>query len=268
MKRILIAILGIIAIAGVSCTHEENNYGFISLNFIHEVNGETLKTDTLEYINEAENYFSVHELKYFISNVSIIKSDGTVVPLSEYNKIIYIDNELAETKYIELPDSIQSGVYKSLSFTFGIEESDNQYGLFTTPPESFMESPEELGGGYNYLRMSGRYTNIHGVNEKEYDFFLGIGTIHPSSGLGADEVSYVHNNFPVLINDLNFELNDKEEVTINIEMEILNWFRDPHTWNFQRIGSNIADNQDAQLMARENGHNVFSAFVIKDRKTK
>lgn len=267
MKNILFVILAIVGIVSVSCTSEDDDYGFISLNFIHEVGGNPVSTDTLKYHNEAGNFFSVDEIKYFISNINLIKSDGSVVSLSESQNIHYIDNNLSGTMYFEIPDSVPSGVYKSLSFTFGLNEAVNHTGLFNTPPECYMETPEEFGGGYSYMRMNGRYAISPGVNEKDYDFNLGIGLIHPSTGLVADEITYVHNNFDVTVNDFKFELDDNEEVVINIIMEVENWFCNPHSWDFQSIGGDITDNQDAQIMAKENGQNVFSAFVSGDRSS-
>ncbi len=265
MKNILLFIIAVITMVGVSCTTEDNNYGHISVNFTHEVGGNTLETDTLKYVNAAGNYYSVSELKYFISDIQFTRSDGSVYIPDEDLNIHYVDISEPETMLWAFPDSIPTGVYKSMSFTFGIEEDQNEAGLFLTPPEVLMESSEELGGGYNYLRMTGRYANTPGVNEQEYEFYLGIGQIHPSQGLGADEVTYVHNQFPVTINTLSFELDDHEEVVINLLMEINNWFRQPHEWNFYNTGGTIITNQDAQLMAKENGNNVFSAYLEETR---
>lgn len=266
MNRTVSIILIIITILGLSsCTTDDKGTGRISINFIHEVDGSALQTDTMQYVNEAGDTYSVESLKYFISNLKLIKSDGSIVPLCEEEKIIYIDNDLPATMYEELPDSVPAGVYKSLTFTFGIEEADNHSGLFTTPPETYMESTEELGGGYNYMRMSGRYAQTPGINEKNYNFFLGIGQIHPSTGLGADEVRYVHNDFPVTVSNISFELDKDEEVVINLIMDIQQWFQEPHEWDFQNIGGSIIENQDAQIMARENGENVFTAYVNDNR---
>jgi hypothetical protein len=75
----------------------------------------------------------------------------------------------------------------------------------------------------------------------------------------------VHNDFPVTISNISFELDKDEEVVINLIMDIHQWFQEPHEWDFQNIGGSIIENQDAQIMARENGENVFTAYVNDNR---
>lgn len=267
MKQLLVSLICIILIFSTSCTTESDKYGNISIRFSHEVNGIPLETDTLKYQNEAENYFSVSELKYFISDFVLVKSDGSIIEAGEKPMTHYVDHELPETMIWMLPDSIPAGVYKSISFTFGLDEETNHNGLFTTPPEYLMQMPDEQGGGYYYMQMKGKYANIIGVNENNYEFFLGIGQIHPAHGFGADETTFVHNHFTISINNISFELDANEEVTLNLTMEIENWLRNPHTWNFYTTGGHIATNQDAQIMAKENGIDVFSAQVEEIRDT-
>ncbi len=237
MRKLLFGMLAIVLLAGASCTKREEGHGFVTLKFV--------QTD----------------LKYFISNIALEKSDGSIVSLFRERKAYYIDHRIPQTLTFELPDSVPCGVYKGISFTFGLEEAINTPLLFPTPPECYMQTPDELGGGYNYLQMNGKYAGSFIGQKRDYNFYLGMGVIRPSSGLGSDETTFVHNNFEVEIHDIKFEMDQGEEVVVSVVMEVNNWFHDPHLWDFHRIGGNISGKQDAQLMARENGHDVFSAYV-------
>jgi len=265
MKQLFVAFLSLSVFVLTSCTKVDDNYGYVSIRFVHEVNGSLLVMDTMQYQNEAGNYFSVTDLKYFISDFTLTRSDGSKISLGEDSKIHYVDHNNAETMMWQLPDSIPVGVYKSISFTFGLDEATNQSGLFSTPPESNMEWPTGLGGGYQYMKMDGCYASQIGGNYTPYQFYLGIGQIHPSQGLGADEVTYVQNYFTVTLNDIRFELDKSEDLVVNLFMEIENWMQTPHVWDFYSVGAIIANNQEAQLMAKENGSNVFSAAVDESR---
>lgn len=265
MKQLFVALFSLGIFLLTACNKVDDNYGYVSIQFVHEVDGSLLALDTMQYQNEAGNYFSVTDLKYFISDFTLIRSDGSKITLSEDSKIHYIDHKDEETMMWQLPDSIPVGVYKSISFTFGLDEATNHSGLFPTPPESNMEWPTNLGGGYQYMKMDGCYASYTEGMHTPYQFYLGIGQIHPSQGLGADEVTYVQNYFTVTLNDIQFELDKSEEVVINLFMEIENWMQTPNEWDFYSVGAAIATNQEAQFMAKENGNNVFSACIEESR---
>ena len=44
-------------------------------------------------------------------------------------------------------------------------------------------------------------------------------------------------------------------------MNIENWFKDPHIYDFDVFGSYTMQNQEAMQTLTENGHNVFSVLI-------
>ncbi len=53
-------------------------------------------------------------------------------------------------------------------------------------------------------------------------------------------------------------INDNETTTLQIVMNIENWFKSPNIYDHNQWGGDIMQNQDAMHIAAENGWNIFS----------
>ncbi|MBL6943890.1 MAG: hypothetical protein ISR56_05920 [Bacteroidales bacterium] len=232
-----------------------NPSGKLSLEFHHKLNGQYIIFDSLMYINEAGNHYLVNEIQYFISDVTIHKNDGSAMLLDAWEDIHYVDSDIGETSAYSLADDIGIGDYGKLSFTFGINEVKNQTLMFVNPPKSYMFWPELLGGGYHYLKLNGKWiNNLEQVSP--YNFHLGIGQIYyhfPDSITG-----YVQNYFTVEMPEMLIEIKENETTTLQIVMNVENWFKSPNVYDHNQWGGDIMQKQDAMRLAVENGHNVFS----------
>lgn len=235
---------------------DKSNSGKIILKFAHKVNGATLQTDTMIYINEAGNPYEVNEIQYFVSDVTLHKSDGTKKMISDQKDIDYVDIDMPATLTWTVYDSIIAGTYDSVSFTFGISAQKNHSFMFANPPESDMFWPTVLGGGYHMMKMNGKWKTT--TNDIDlFNFHLGIGQIIT----GAD-TTFVHNNFNVSLPSSSFVLEKGQTKVIQIVMNIENWFKNPNTYDFNVWGGSIMQNQDAMQAVKENGHDVFSIGYI------
>jgi len=224
------------------------------LSFDFQVDGKPLQRDTLCYVNEAGNRYMVNEIQFFISDVRLHCHTAEPLLLDAWTSIHYVDSDLPGTWRWELFDTIPAGDYDSVSFTFGINEEKNQSLMFLNPPESFMFWPEYLGGGYHYMKLNGKWLDTNSVAQP-FDFHLGIGQIYahyPDSITG-----FVQNYFNVTLPNSSFTLPVNGEQEITIVMNIENWFRDPHAFDFNQWGGDIMQNQEAMHLACENGWNVF-----------
>ena len=56
-----------------------NATGRLQIHFTTEVDEASLQYDILDYQNDAGNRYEVNEVRYFISRVKLLKSDGTEV---------------------------------------------------------------------------------------------------------------------------------------------------------------------------------------------
>lgn len=222
--------------------------GSVTIIVSHEVDGTPLITDTPRYTNEAGNSYLVNEVQWFISNLELEDYNGDCVMLAE---TWYIDTNIPETHTLRVND-VPLGSYRTLRFTFGLNDADNRSGAFSNPPESNMFWPDELGGGYHYMKLNGKYQNP--------DDLLAPLAIHLGRGQNASLTEFYDNSFTI---ELPIELDvykvyKGQENSLGIVMNINKWFRNPNIYDFNIDGSAIMQNQDAQTKLKENGQDVFS----------
>ncbi len=231
--------------------------GKFAIEFIHQVEGKTLRTDSLCYVNEAGNHYMVNELKYFISDAYLHQNNGSQVHIDAQTAIHYVDIDYPETLKWNIFDPIPNGTYDSVSFIFGLNEQRNYSFAFVNPPEVNIFWPGILGGGYHYLMLNGKWENdLKQVNP--FDFHLGIGQIYSGSGTNVDSITvYVQNYFEIRLPLNQLAIKNGTCSSIQLVMNIESWFKTPHTWDFNYWGNYIMQNQAAMQEAKENGYDVF-----------
>lgn len=240
-----------------SCRKEEISCK-LSIQFNHMVDGAFLVKDSRIYTNEAGNHFEVNELQYFISEISLWK-DGIRYAVKSDTNIHYVDIEHPSSLEWQPESEFPEGKYDSLTFIFGLQASWNKTGLFLNPPERDMFWPDLMGGGYHYIKMNGKWESDEG-EIKPFNLHIGIGIA--SDGNGND--IFFHNSFPVKLVLENCTLvGDQPDQRLNITMNINSWFTTPYTWNWNIIGGQIMQNQEAMYLAAENGKDAFTVKFEK-----
>ncbi len=244
----------------------EKNVGHIVFQFAHYVDGKPLTIDTLKYTNAAGNLYSVWQLMYFISDVTLHKSDGTKKVINGWNDIFYVDISIASTMTWNVYDDIPEGSYDSISFTFGINKEKNITGLFVNPPEVNMAWPGILGGGYHYLMINGKWKDKQNFNDN-YNYHLGIGQLYKGDSANIDSIyAFIQNYFKVNLPNSTFSLTKNTTKELQIIMNIENWFNKPNILDLNSTGMFYTmQNQQAMQMMKENGEGVFSIGYINTK---
>lgn len=264
MRKIITLTITVVILTSLySCKEKENGPGKISLSFNELANGELLQTDTLKYVNEAGNHYLVSEIQYFISKFTLYYDNGESYTVKDNMGIHYIDTDIPETSYWNVPDDIPSGYPDSIVFVFGLDETDNQSNIFPNPPESNMFWPEQLGGGYHYMKFNGKYMDNNG-SLSPFNFHLGIGQIYDTTGQVTGFVqNYFKVSFPIIMmSSVRIEIKPNEQTDLMISMNVDSWFETPNTWDFNTMGTMIMQNQEAMHAACENGRDVFSISAL------
>ena len=241
----------------------EQDTGKIIFEFANYADGLPLQTDTLMYINQAGNHYMVTEVKYFISDVTLHKSDGAQTVINKWKDIFYVDNTIPSTLTWQVYDDIPQGNYDSISFTFGINEEKNKTFLFVNTPEVNMFWPTVLGGGYHYMQINGKWKDtVDFINN--FNFHLGIGQIYKGNVIDVDSITgFVQNYFKVNLPASSFSISKNETKNIQIIMNIESWFKTPNVFDFNYWGGDIMQKQAAMQAAKENGFDVFSVGYIR-----
>ena len=243
MKKAWMFIL--LSLLVISCAKKEEN-GFVDICVDYSVNNEPLITDTLCYTNEAGNEFLVTEIQWFVSKWELQDEQGRWIAS---DRIFYIDTNIPESQTLRM-DSIPIGKYKKVRFTFGLDESDNLSGRFSDPPESNMFWPEQLGGGYHYMKLNGKFVNEAG---QLVPLNIHLGRLHEED-----------NHFTVQL-PIDFSITENTENQLHLTMIIDNWFRSPNLYDFNEYGSAIMENPTAQRVLKENGNDVFTIQNIENQ---
>jgi hypothetical protein len=250
----------------ISCKHKPDPYagsGKLIINFSHYVDGAPIVRDSIKYVNAAGNRYSVTEIKYFVSEISLHRNNGEVIVVKEKEGIHYVDEDIPSTKKWEITDDIQAGEYDSISFIFGIKVEKNKSYLFVNPPEVNMMWPEILGGGYHLLMINGYWINSNNQNSP-FNFHMGTGQIYKNGIINTDSIiGYVDNSFRLSLPASSFTLKNNETREIEIVMNIESWFKTPHIYDHNYWGGAIMQKQAAMQMAKENGWDVLTIGSIE-----
>lgn len=244
-------------------TEPEEETGHIAFRFTHHVDGSPLIKDSLCYVNAAGNPYEVSQLMYFISDVTLHKSDGTTKMIKDWKDIDYVDIEIPSTLTWDVYDPIPAGSYDSISFTFGITAGKNQSFMFVNPPEVNMMWPDVLGGGYHYMMQNGKWRDTSGIIQN-YNFHLGIGQLYKHDVINVDSIyAFVQNYFHVSLPGSSFTIEKDKTREVEIIMNIDSWFTTPHIYDHNHWGGAIMQNQPAMQVAKENGFDVFTTGEIR-----
>lgn len=204
-------------------------------------NSEAIQYDTLKYIHPLGYEMSISTLKFFVSDIVLYKLNGDSIVLNSGH---YFDcregPSVVNFSNMYIPD----GQYTGVSFDFGLNENYTT-GYFNNPPESIMEWPVPMGGGYHYMKFEGYYDSSAML--KSYALHTG-----PLNGNPY--------HFRVVL-DHAFSMSDGD-LTIAVKMNLENWLQDPNNFDFNTYGSAIMGNPTAQTVLMQNGHNVFTVVSI------
>jgi len=141
--------------------------GTVTFNFKAKVNDKDLAPET-KYINASQDTFTVSKLTYYISNVKLIRMDGTVYnePQS-YHLIQHIENKTT-FNLTEVP----VGDYKTIAFLIGIDSVTNVSGARTGALDLSNDMYWQWEG-YLFLKMDGTFNSNERPETGDYAIHVG-----------------------------------------------------------------------------------------------
>ncbi len=227
-----------------SCTYPIE----ININLSQNWDGTNVsQTDfgTTEFTNEHGEVLTISKLRYLISKVILHDSEGNEEEIGGYKLADLSDeNSLVFTSDTE----IHSGTYTRISFVYGFNEEDNISGEYLDLNAVTWNWPDMLGGGYHFMQFEGNYKDS---NNDPQPFAYHNGTARVSEGV------FEQNFITVDVDGLSIDSNS----TIDIKMNLAEWFKNPHTWDLNELNGGLMGNYDAQIMMNQNGQNVFSITI-------
>lgn len=253
MKKIIFTLL--IILTALSCTDSEETIESknITLNFSHTWDGVPITNadfNTFKFTTKNGEQLKIERLRYVISDVTLETSNGEFIVINAHN-LVDVTNNKNLTFAPTAP--ILTGSYSNMSFIFGFKNEKNISAAYEDLNTAIFGVPEMLGGGYHYMQLDGKFKN-------ESDETIGY-NFHAIRAVDAsgDTPTFPKDTFikvnlgPVSISD---------NTTFNIEMNIAEWFKNPHTWNLNQLHQTLMPNTNAQIMMFDNGQSVFNLKSI------
>lgn len=215
-----------------SCTPEKIEV-FTTVD--HEVGAQSMEMDTVLYVNEVGNEFSITRLEYYLSGFVLEKSDGELIPV---DGIFYING--AETHTLNLAfGELPTGAYSGMQFNIGILPDYNYLDSLPNTMEHIgMQWPMMMGGGLHFIKMEGHFMDNTGA-QSGYAVHLGT---NPTL-------------IPIEI-DQDFAVG-KSDATLELTMDILEWYKNPEDYDLNGQNYTMGDSLLMQKI-KANGADVFT----------
>ena len=141
------------------CKKDELRYTLTVTPHYH-VDGQELILDTIMYQNAAGNPYSVNRLRYYLSNFRFVRSDNFEVTVD--GGAYFTDAREGTTLTLQ---DVPAGSFKGLRFNFGIPADLNVYGNLPNTSENVgMVWPEQMGGGYHFMKFEGYFSSPTGTD--------------------------------------------------------------------------------------------------------
>lgn len=180
IKNISIALFAILTIAFTSCKKDETintaEKGTFTLEFENQVNGVPLVLNTQNYTNANGESFNISTFKYYVSNIKLTKTDGTVCAIPE--SYILLDEAKPSSLLNNLKD-IPTGDYTKISFTIGVDKERNLAGAQTGALDPALGMFWTWNSGYIFVKFEGTSPQST-ATDKSLTFHIG-GIVDPNN---------------------------------------------------------------------------------------
>ena len=254
--RKLLAVIVLSMLVFTSCVEEDipglQNTS-VSLNFKHDWNGTNVSStdfNTIQYFNENNDELSIEKLRYLISDVTFHKPNGETIVVEGYN-LVDVTND--DNLIYVLPSQITVGTYSNVSFTFGFNNDDNTDGIYTDLNSASWNVPMMLGGGYHFMQLEGKFINNVAADQGyQYHAIRAVDNTDPMNLVFQDTFFTVNLGEVIVHNNS----------SVDVKMNIAEWFKNPHSWNLNNLNSMLMPNFNAQVQMYDNGQDVFSLGTV------
>lgn len=256
MKKIF-ALFLITTLGFTSCDNDDNlsvkTEANASLKFNNDWDGTSVSgsdIETTQYTNANGEVITITRLRYIISDVTFTKENGEQTIIEGYKLIDVTNDDLEYNPSMKIP----TGVYTSVSFTYGLKHEDNITDIYPDLNTANFNVPmAALGGGYHYMQFDGKYSNTT-VTDAPFNYH-NIRAVNPGMNpTFPDQETFINVDLgPMIITD---------DITIEVKSNIAEWFKTPNTWDLNILNQVLMPNPNAQLLMNQNGQNVFSLGTV------
>jgi len=213
----------------------------VTLKFTHNWDGTPVTAsdfNSFNYVTENGESVSMERLRYVVSNINL---GGESKPYQLVDLGINSGFEI-------IFNNVAQGV-NNLNFTFGFSDTDNIDGVYQDLNTVSFNVPGMLGGGYHYMQFDGKYKDTNNLDANfNYHAIRAVNRSDPNNLIFEDTSFLVDFGSVTITNN----------ATIEIKMNIAEWFKNPNTWDLNQLNTVLMPNFEAQKLISANGKSVFS----------
>ena len=277
MKNLVIAVIALITIATITSCRKKGctdtaaiNYDaeakkedgtcewaterHLAFTFSHNYDGTAVSSSDfsdLKYTNTFGNVHSISKLMYLVSDLRLYTSDGDSIVIDGYQLVNLSD---AGTLSYDLNQQIPVGSYTGIGFNFGFDAADNTAGAYPDLNVANWSWPMMLGGGYHNMQFEGNFIT---TVPDTIGFGYHMGKAREIVGV---DTTFHANHFLVQLPNSGFTLS--QDATVEVQMNIAEWFKSPNTWDLNTYNAMLMPNYVAQGLMNANGASVFALGEI------
>lgn len=251
MKTLKFIFSLITALVITSCSTNEDEFANktnITLNFTHNWNGQSI-TDALvpetTLVTANGDRLSIERLRYLVSNIHLENGSGITTTLEDH---LLIDVAEGKNISVTIENLLLNDTYNAF-FTFGFSDADNAE-TYADLDEANFNVPDSLGGGYHYMQLDGQFDSLNIKKKYNYHTIRAIDSIDTRVTPFFTDTSFLVDLGEITINN--------NTATIDIEMDVSEWFETPNNWDLNVYYKNLTSNYAAQIKMSANGATVFS----------
>ena len=212
----------------------------VTLKFTHNWDGTPVTAsdfNSFNYVTENGESVSMERLRYVVSNINLGSES------KPYQLVDLGNNSGFEIIF----NNVVQGV-NNLNFTFGFSDTDNIDGVYQDLNTVSFNVPGMLGGGYHYMQFDGKYKDTNNLDANfNYHAIRAVDRSDPNN-LIFEDTSFLADFGSVTITN---------NTTIEIKMNIAEWFKNPNTWDLNQLNTVLMPNFEAQKLISANGKSVF-----------
>ena len=263
MKNRVLLLLSILSFVSFSCqkdkplneatndpaipiVNDNTKYGKITLNFENKAGEQSLVLNNQTYINANLDSFTVSKFKYYISNISFVKADGSV--FKEWESYYLFDQQNGSLNTLVI-DSVPLGEYTKINFLLGVDSARNTAGAQSGALDPTNGMFWDWNSGYIFLMFEGNSPQSTLFNNTLM-FHLG-GFTRPYNCIRSINPSF--NGGSVVIKE-------QSESTVNITTDVLKMFDAPGKIKFAQ--TNEAMGGATGVVIANNAAQMFSVTSI------
>ncbi|WP_240032178.1 MbnP family protein [Psychroflexus aestuariivivens] len=240
----ILAFLSLILVL-TSCDDDDAYLVELNLNFEHHVDNEVLVFNEINYENNSDEFYSISELKYIISNIQLQNKNGNWFSYPVEDSYFLINAGVEESLIVNL-SGIPNGNYQNIRFGFGVDQSN--YPL--NGVNNFVPTAEEndmlwsWSAGYIFLKFEGEYQLVDPIAPENFLYHVG------SHGQNLDNYRTV---------ELAVDLDLNADTQLDISADVSKIFDATHQMSLQQKSDIQIDPENAPKIA----DNVVEMFQIQ-----